>query len=162
MSEKLKEVVELEDESQIVAQDAHDDYYDSRSIIPADNVDADGVPWATVGENIRNGAKAPSSKEKVLEAISALLDTDVKYEVVNCTLSPGRNIVVDNTLFVGRSTSITSSKTIILFFVLSCNINSGNNMLSFLLNQNVNNTILIQNTSNSAITGTIKLGVLLA
>lgn len=57
MSETLKEVVEQEDESQIVAQEAHDDYYDSRSIIPADNVDADGVPWATVGENIRKGSK---------------------------------------------------------------------------------------------------------
>ncbi len=57
MSETLKEVVEQEDESQIVAHDDHDDYYDSRSIIPADNVDADGVPWATVGENIRNGKK---------------------------------------------------------------------------------------------------------
>lgn len=83
MGEKLKEVVELEDESQIVAQDAHDDYYDSRSIIPADNVDADGVPWATVGENIRKGAKNVNI-ELAEKMYSAILGFDV--EIVNVTL----------------------------------------------------------------------------
>ncbi len=111
MSETLKEVVEQEDESQIVAQEAHDDYYDSRSIIPADNVDADGVPWATVGENIRNGAKDVGIKmlEKMYSAVLGfdveLVDVEVflndsKLKTSDSRVRPGDNAVFIENPFI--------------------------------------------------------------
>lgn len=163
MSETLKEVVEQEDESQIVAQDAHNDYYDSRSIIPADNVDADGVPWATVGENIRNGAKASPSKEKVLEALSALLGVEVKYEVVTCTIKADTIVSTDNALFIGEKNSIRSRKTILAFFILSTNSNSGFANIISQFSSGVNTVhINMQGSGVNAINGIVKLGVLLA
>jgi hypothetical protein len=94
MSETLKEVVEQEDERQIVAQEAHDDYYDSHSIIPADNVDADGVPWATVGENIRNGAKNVNI-ELAEKMYSAILGYDAEIAEVTLDLSVSPIITSD-------------------------------------------------------------------
>lgn len=89
-------------EKQIVAQDAHDDYYDNRQMIPADNVDADGVPWVTVGENIRKGAKYVDIDNLILKMLSALTGVNgTKYEFVNIVksknLTPGFHMSPDNT-----------------------------------------------------------------
>lgn len=164
MCETLKEVVEQEDESQIVAQDAHDDYYDSRSIIPADNVDANGVPWTTVGENIRKGAKESPSKEKVLEALSSLFGVKISYEEVNCTLTPNQAIIVDNNKFIGTNYAIRPlSSVVVAFFFLSSKTTTGtSNVVCQLAKGNNNINIVMQNTRDNAVTGTLKLGVLLA
>lgn len=152
-----KEVV-AEQESQIVAHDAHD----SRSIIPADNVDADGIPWATVGENIRKGSKGAPTKEDALNIISALLDIDLSIEEVTCTLKPSTPISVDNPHFNGKNEVITSNKKIVGFFVISSEIKNGNGVLAMRSFGALNNTITLQSTGPTAITGTVKLAVLLA
>ena len=43
-----------------------------RQMIPADNVDAEGTAWATVGENIRKGAKKIPSIDESLNTINGL------------------------------------------------------------------------------------------
>ena len=120
MCETLKEVVEQEDESQIVAQDAHDDYYDSRSIIPADNVDADGVPWATVGENIRKGAKNVGI-ELAEKMYSAILGLDV--EIVDVTLNlSATNIKTSDARVVGGKNVVFIDNPFVLITAYSNNI----------------------------------------
>ena len=113
MSEKLKEDVEQEDESQIVAQDAHDDYYDSRSIIPSDNVDYDGVPWATVGENIRKGAKNVNI-ELVEKIYSAILGIDVEIVNVTLDLSKARITTSDPRVTGGNNAVFIDNKFVLI------------------------------------------------
>lgn len=43
-----------------------------RQMIPADNVDAEGTAWATVGENIRKGAKKIPSIDESLNTINGI------------------------------------------------------------------------------------------
>ena len=45
---------------------------DDKQMIPADNVDAEGTAWATVGENIRKGVKEIPSIDATLNDISKL------------------------------------------------------------------------------------------
>lgn len=156
-----KEVV-AEPESQIDAQNAHD-YYDSRSIIPADNVDEDGTAWATVGENIRKGSKVAPTKENALNMLSALLGIDISVEEVTCTLVPSNPIGVDNSDFIGRNEIIEAkSKTIVGFFVLESNISYGNAAITMRSFAGRKNSITMQFIGVNALTGTIKLAVLLA
>lgn len=153
-----------ETDNDMTLKDAHDDYYDSRSIIPADNVDADGVPWATVGENIRKGAKVSSSKEKILEALSTLIGMTLSYEEVNCTLAPNEYIIVDNPIFSTTKYAIYSNtKLVVGFFILSSNITSGYANLGFQTANGVNRiNINMQNVTETGLTGTLKIGVLVA
>ena len=59
-----------------------------RQMIPADNVDAEGTAWATVGENIRHGAKDTGIGKEFLNAfVSAVLGTDSEVITVECDLS---------------------------------------------------------------------------
>ena len=59
-----------------------------RQMIPADNVDAEGTAWATVGENIRHGAKDVVYRKELLDAfVSAVLGTDSEVITVECDLS---------------------------------------------------------------------------
>lgn len=59
-----------------------------RQMIPADNVDAEGTAWATVGENIRHGVKDIRIGKKFLDAFaSAVLGTDSEVITVECDLS---------------------------------------------------------------------------
>ena len=61
---------------------------DDRQMIPADNVDADGTAWATVGENIRHGSKDVVYRKELIDAfVSAVLGTDSEVITVECDLS---------------------------------------------------------------------------
>ena len=63
--------------------------YDERQMIPADNVDAVGVAWATVGENIRKGANGVSTDttfvEKLIESLTGISVkvTTIHYDRTN-------------------------------------------------------------------------------
>lgn len=135
---------------------------DERQMIPADNVDADGTPWATVGENIRKGSKEAPTKEDALNMLSALLGVDLSLEEVTCTLKPSEPIKVDNPVFTGKYEVITSNKMIVDFFVISSTIKSGNGVLAMRSFGGIGNTITMQISGANAITGTVKLAVLLA
>lgn len=140
-----------------------DNRYDDRQMIPADNVDEDGTPWATVGENIRKGSKIAPTKENALNMLSALLGVDISVEEVTCTLVPSKPIGIDNSDFIGRNEIIEAkSKTIVSFFVLESNISSGNAAITMRSFIDRKNSITIQITGANALTGTIKLAVLLA
>lgn len=141
---------------------ANSGIYGGAQMIQADNVDANGVAWATVGENIRKGAKGLPTKDDALNIISALLGVDLSLEEVTCTLKPSVPIAVDNPIFTGRKEIITASKTIVGFFVISSTIKSGNGVLSMRSFGGFGNTITMQTDSGNAITGNIKLAVLLA
>ena len=59
---------------------------DDRQMIPADNVDAEGTAWATVGENIRKGVKEIPSIDASLNDISKLKeDLDNVEDVLDST-----------------------------------------------------------------------------
>lgn len=63
---------------------------DDRQMIPADNVDAEGTAWATVGENIRkgkngSGGEATLTKETIANFYSALTGGD--WRVADMTIS---------------------------------------------------------------------------
>lgn len=134
---------------------------DERQMIPADNVDNNCTAWATIGENIRKGCKGAPTKEDALNTLSALLGVDLSIEEVTCTLKTNEHITVDNPVFTGGNEVISSNKMIVGFFVISSDIKSGNGlaMCSF---GAIGNTITMQNSASSAITGTVKLAVLLA
>lgn len=150
-------------EKQIVAQDSHDDYYDNRQIIPADNVDADGVPWATVGENIRRGVNGKIDKAKALEMISALIGTTVSVEEVTCTIKPKENITVDNPLFNGHTIVINiDSKTIVGFFVTKSSISEGTEPIYLRNHAGFKNSIQMRSAISSSLSGTVTLVVLVA
>ena len=135
---------------------------DERQMIPADNVDANGTPWATVGENIRKGSKGAPTKDDALNMLSALLGVDLSLEVVTCTLKPREPVAVDNHIFTGKNETIISSKMIVGFFVVASTVQSGSGNLCMRSLKNFGNAITLQNLGESAITGTIKLAVLLA
>lgn len=135
---------------------------DERQMIPADNVDADGTPWATIGENIRKGAKGVPTKEYALNIMSALLGVDLSLEEVTCTIKPHVPIAVDNSNFTGKNETIISTKKLLVFFVISSTITSGDAILAMRSFGDVGNTITMQIAGSNAITGTIKLAVLLA
>lgn len=144
-------------ESQIAVQDAHDDYYDSRSIIPADNVDADGVPWATVGENIRKGAKSIST-ETLEKLFSALLGKPARIEYLTCTITPNETLTVDNKIFTGRTIVISANNyDIAAFFVINSNITNGDTLLSLKPFANLSTTISVRSNVASAVSGTVSL-----
>lgn len=87
--------------------------YDGRQMIPADNVDADGKAWPTLGENIRHGVNGAFDRAKAIEMLSALLGHTVEVEEVTCVLKPGATITVDNPKFIGHSELIEAkTKTI--------------------------------------------------
>lgn len=139
-----------------------DNRYVDRQMIPADNVDTNGIAWLTVGENIRKGAKGEPTKKDALNIISALLGINISIENVTCTLKPGAPIKVDNPVFTGKNEVITSSKKIVSFFVISSTITSGNSVLSMRSFGGLNNAITMQAVGENSITGTIKLAVLLS
>lgn len=87
-----------ETDNDTTLKDTHDDYYDSRSIIPTDNVDADGVPWATVGENIRKGSKEVSHSfvEKIY---STLLGVDVEILTIHCKIVNNKFVIDTNKVY---------------------------------------------------------------
>lgn len=163
MSETLKEVVEQEDESQIVAQEAHDDYYDSRSMIPADNVDATGVPWATVGENIRFGANAIIDLNKVNDIFSLIIGYDVEIQHVVCTLhGSNKSITVDNSLFKGGTSGVYLSSGVISGFMLTGSSLTNSNREPVNLVPDATQVSYIKLKEPSTITtGTISLAVII-
>lgn len=160
MSEKLKEVVEQEDESQIVAQDAHDDYYDSRSIIPADNVDADGVPWVTVGENIRQGKNLTIDRNLLTELFSALIGSEVKIIEAVCTIAPSTDIKVDNPDLTGGPTGVYLKKSGIISLVLVSDVKYTSSYrfpLNIVPNTTPSSFVSLRNSVNDQTRGTISL-----
>lgn len=139
-----------------------DNLYDDRQMIPADNVDANGTPWATVGENIRHGSNGTPNKDEVLEMLSTLLGIKLSYEEVTCTLTSS-TIAVDNALFVGHYNIIETSKHIVAFFVINASITEGKSPM-YLINYSPYSTSIFMKGDGdyASLRGTIKLGVLLA
>lgn len=137
-----------------------DNFYDDRHMIPADNVDANGTTWVTVGENIRHGSNGTPNKEEALEMLSTLLGVKLSYEEVTCTLTPNKAVSTDNHNFIGTTDGITSVKQIVSYFVLNNNTTGGSTSMTY-YNLKGKLYILLQASSNP-LTGTIKLGVLLA
>ena len=98
---------------------------DERQMIPADNVDNNGTAWATIGENIRNGANGASVDSSLVEKLIENLTginvkvTTLHYDRTNadgvrCTVdAPELNSTIHNsTRNVGGSHPVTS----IVFF----------------------------------------------
>lgn len=95
---------------------------DERQMIPPDNVDSNGTPWATVGENIRYGAKEyRDGKEMLASFASAVLGTDSEVITLECDLS-GETIS-----FLPSHHNITAGTNGLIFkapfMVLSVNLN---------------------------------------
>ena len=133
-----------------------------RQMIPADNVDADGTAWATVGENIRKGSRKATTKEDVLDAISALLGVEVTIEEVTATISnDGRKIEVDNDLFVGHASKIVAiNKIIIAFFIINCDTKNGAMDIYLSSTIDKNSSIHLARSSETGVSSKIKFAVL--
>lgn len=71
--------------------------YDGRQMIPADNVDADGKAWPTVGENIRQGTKDVGI-EMAEKMYSAILGKKMHIVPVICDMS--EDIIKTNSIQV--------------------------------------------------------------
>lgn len=75
---------------------------DDRQMIPADNVDAEGTAWATVGENIRKGTKEIPSIDAALNTISEIKeDISELKEDLDDLYGVGNNIFDINSLIDG-------------------------------------------------------------
>lgn len=98
---------------------------DDRQMIPADNVDAEGTTWATVGENIRYGVKENNVvfRKELLDAfVSAVLGTNAEVITIECDLS-GDNITyspIHHNILGGTNYLIFKSD----FMILSVNLNN--------------------------------------
>lgn len=158
--EVLTQQLADEVESRIVTQDAHDDYYDSRQMIPADNVDADGVPWATVGENIRKGHNGVISKQIAIEMLSALLGTQIEIETVNVVVTKSTPLTIDNTKFKVTNASIYSVEKSIIGFFCKSDVTNGFSNIYFAL-QPTGNYIQVRQNINSDINCTIMIWCIL-
>lgn len=100
-----------------VSKKADQNIYDGRQMIPADNVDADGKAWPTVGENIRKGTK--DINEKLAEKMYAeILGFDV--EIVDVTLDLSKtNITTTDPRVIGGNNAVFIDNPFVLITAYS-------------------------------------------
>lgn len=134
--------------------------YDGRLMIPADNVDADGKSWPTVGENIRFGEKITSNMT-MLKNISNLLGVDVIYETTNVIIAPNTPIVTDNPNFgTTKNRLYYKSGSIVAFFILNTSINSDEQVVVMTVSSSNSTMLTIRNSSSAALNGNVTIGAL--